>query len=247
MLHMDLDNRPVALVTGASSGIGLQTARRLRHDGYDVVLSSRDSRGGGADTAADVGGAFVAADVGNAEQARGLVSRVVEERGRLDVLVSCAGTTRRIPHPDLTAATEDVWRRVLDVNLIGPFVLVTAAAPHLSRSGNGCVVNVSSVAGSRPLGSSIPYAVSKAALDHQTRLLAKALGPAIRVNAVAPGLVETPWTADDPAQHEHVARTAPLRRVGTPDDVAEAVLALVRSRYVTGQVLVVDGGLSLVS
>jgi len=123
-------------------------------------------------------------------------------------------------------------------------VLVTAAEQVL-RESQGCVVNVSSLAGVKPTGSSIPYAASKAALNHTTRLLAKALGPDVRVNAVAPGLVATPWTEDWEDLHQLVAAMAPLRRVATPDDVAEAVLGLIRSTYVTGEVLVLDGGLGL--
>ena len=123
--------------------------------------------------------------------------------------------------------------------MVGRIDALRAAAP-------GCVVNISSLAGVRPTGSSIPYAASKAALNHTTLLLAKALGPDVRVNAVAPGLVDTEWTADWDDVRAAVERTAPLRRSANVADVAEVVLALVRSTYVTGQVVVVDGGLSLV-
>jgi NAD(P)-dependent dehydrogenase (short-subunit alcohol dehydrogenase family) len=169
----------------------------------------------------------------------------VAEHGRLDLLVNNAGTTQIIPHDDLAAATPEVWRRLYDVNVIAPFVLVTAAEQALRAADPGCVVNVTSLAGVRPLGSSIPYAASKAALNHTTRLLALALGPGIRVNAVAPGLVDTPWTEDWDAVREAVHATAPLRRSASPGDVAEVVMGLVRSTYVTGEVVVVDGGLHL--
>jgi NAD(P)-dependent dehydrogenase (short-subunit alcohol dehydrogenase family) len=234
---------PVALVTGSSSGIGAQVARRLAKDGYDVVVNSRSAEGGQA-VADEIGGSYVQADVGDETQARALVEQVVSRFGRLDVLVNNAGTTERIAHANLPAATPDIWRRLYDVNVIAPFVLVTAAEQVL-RESQGCVVNVSSLAGVKPTGSSIPYAASKAALNHVTRLLAKALGPDVRVNAVAPGLVATPWTQDWDDLHQLVAAMAPLRRVATPDDVAEAVLGLVRATYVTGEVLVLDGGLGL--
>ena len=234
---------PVALVTGSSSGIGAQVARRLAKDGYDVVVNSRSAEAGRA-VADEVGGTYVQADVADENQARGLVEEVASRFGRLDVLVNNAGTTERIAHANLPAATPDVWRRLYDVNVVAPFVLVTAAE-QLLRESQGCVVNVSSLAGVQPTGSSIPYAASKAALNHTTRLLAKALGPDVRVNAVAPGLVATPWTQDWDDLHQLVAAMAPLRRVATPDDVAEAVLGLVRATYVTGEVLVVDGGLGL--
>ena len=233
----------VALVTGSSSGIGAQVARRLAKDGFDVVVNSRTPESGQA-VADEIGASYLQADVADEAQAQRLVDEVVARFGRLDVLVNNAGTTERINHGDLKAATPDIWRRLYDVNVIAPFVLVTAAEQVL-RESQGCVVNVSSLAGVRPTGSSIPYAASKAALNHTTRLLAKALGPQVRVNAVAPGLVETPWTEDWEDLHQLVEAMAPLRRVATPDDVAEVVLGLIRSTYVTGEVVVIDGGLGL--
>jgi NAD(P)-dependent dehydrogenase (short-subunit alcohol dehydrogenase family) len=234
----------VALVTGSSSGIGAQVARRLAKDGYDVVVTSRSSVEAGQAVAQEVGGTYVQADLADEHGAEGLVAAVLEAHGRLDVLVNNAGVTQRIEHSDLKAATPDIWRHLYDVNVIAPFVLVTAAEQAL-REAKGCVVNVSSLAGVKPTGSSIPYAASKAALNHQTRLLAKVLGPDVRVNAVAPGLVETPWTKDWTDLHQLVAMATPLKRVATPDDVAEMVLGLIRATYVTGEVVVLDGGLGL--
>jgi NAD(P)-dependent dehydrogenase (short-subunit alcohol dehydrogenase family) len=239
--------RPVALVTGSSSGIGAEIARRLGADGYFVVVNSRSSVEAGRAVAEEVGGSYLHADVADETQARGLIEQVVGEHGRLDVLVNNAGTTEVIPHGDLAAATPEIWRHLYDVNVVAPFVLVTAAEQALRAAAPGCVVNVTSLAGVRPTGSSIPYAASKAAFNHQTRLLAKALGPDIRVNAVAPGLIETPWTEDWTDLHALVGAGAPMRRTGQPADVAEAVMGLVRSTYVTGQVVVVDGGLGLVT
>jgi len=235
----------VALVTGSSSGIGAQVARRLAADGCAVVVHSRSSVAAGQAVAAEIGGAYLQADLGDEVAARGLVEGVLARYGRLDVLVNNAGTTQVIAHPDLAAATPEIWRQLYDLNVIAPFVLITAAEQAL-REAQGCVVNISSLAGVRPTGSSIPYAASKAALNHTTRLLAKALGPAVRVNAVAPGLVDTPWTQDWDEVRSLVRSMAPLRRSATPDDVAEVVLGLIRSTYVTGEVVVVDGGLGLV-
>jgi NAD(P)-dependent dehydrogenase (short-subunit alcohol dehydrogenase family) len=234
----------VALVTGSSSGIGAQVARRLAKDGYHVVVTSRSTVEAGQALADELGGTYLQADLASDEGARDLVAGVLAAHGRLDVLVNNAGTTERIAHHDLQAATPEIWRRLFDVNVIAPFVLVTAAEQAL-RAAKGCVVNVSSLAGVKPTGSSIPYAASKAALNHQTRLLAKVLGPDVRVNAVAPGLVDTPWTADWTDLHDLVTAMAPLKRVATPDDVAEMVLGLIRSTYVTGEVVVLDGGLGL--
>ena len=155
-----------------------------------------------------------------------------------------AGTTAVIPHHDLAAASVDVWRRIFEVNVFGSWAMTVAALPAL-REARGSVVNVGSVAGVRPTGSSIPYAASKAALHHMTDLLAKVVGPEVRVNAVAPGLVDTPWTEDWDAVREGVRQLAPLKRSGQPEDVAEVILALSGAAYVTGQVVVVDGGLTL--
>ncbi|MDT7536648.1 MAG: hypothetical protein QOI82_233 [Actinomycetota bacterium] len=238
---------PVALVTGSSSGIGAEIARRLGADGYHVVVNSRSSVEAGQAVADEVGGSYLQADVADETQARGLIEQVLADHGRLDVLINNAGTTQVIPHADLAAATPEIWRHLYDVNVVAPFVLVTAAEQALRAAAPGCVINVSSLAGVRPTGSSIPYAASKAAFNHQTRLLAKVLGPDIRVNAVAPGLIETPWTEDWTDLHALVGAGAPMRRTGQPADVAEVVMGLVHSTYVSGQVVVVDGGLGLVT
>ena len=238
---------PVALVTGSSSGIGEQVARRLVDAGYRVVVNSVRSVDEGKSLAAELGddAHYVQADVAVLEDAQRIVAETVEHFGRLDVLVNYAGTTVRIPHGDLESATPEVFRRLFDVNVVGAWQVIVAAAPHLRESGGGCIVNVASLAGLRPTGSSVPYAVSKAALNHLTVLLANVLGPEIRVNAVAPGLIDTPWTADWDDIRGAVQAFAPLKRSGQPDDVAEVVLTLIRATYVTGQIWAVDGGMSL--
>jgi len=236
----------VALVTGSSSGIGEAVARSLAAEGASVVVNSASSVEAGERVAGELPDAtYVQADVADEAAARGLVDAAVATYGRLDVLVNNAGTTQVIPHREVDAATPDIWRRIFDVNVIGTWQVTVAALPHLRATGAGSVVNVTSLAGVRQTGSSIPYAASKAALNHVTRLLANVVGPEVRVNAVAPGLVDTPWTADWDTVREVVRSTAPLRRSGTPEDIAEVVLALVRSAYTTGQVVVVDGGLGL--
>jgi ketoreductase RED2 len=239
---------PVALVTGSTSGIGEAVVRRLVAEGHRVVVNSVRSVDAGAALVDELGtdvAHYVQGDVSVEADAQRLVSETAERFGRLDVLVNNAGTTQVIPHSDLAAATPDVFRRLYDVNVIGAWQLTVAAMPHLRASGAGCVVNVSSLAGVRPTGSSIPYAVSKAALNHMTRLLANVVGPEVRVNAVAPGLVDTPWTADWHDVRAAVHAMTPMKASAQPDDVAELVLTLVRSRYVTGEIWVVDGGLQL--
>ena len=241
----DLKGR-VALVTGSSSGIGAAVATSFAELGASVVVNSVSSVAEGEQLAAKLPDAmYVQADVSDPDSARQLVGATVQHYGRLDILVNNAGTTTVIPHNDLDAATSEIWERILRVNVLGPWNVIQAAAPHLRAAGDGVILNITSLAGVRPVGSSIPYAVSKAALNHLTVLLANALGPEIRVHAVAPGLIDTPWTADWETIRETVRGTAPLRRSGTPEDVADACVALVNLRYATGQVLVVDGGLAL--
>ena len=236
----------VVLITGSSSGIGAATAHLFAASGATVVVNSVTSVDAGRALAAELPYAsYVQADVSDAAGATGLIDEVVATCGRLDVLINNAGTTAVIPHNDLDAASPEVWRRIFDTNVIGTWQVTVAAVPHLRASGHGQVVNVSSLAGERPVGSSIPYACSKAALSHMSRLLANTLGPDIRVNAVAPGLVDTPWTADWTVVREFVKAQAPLQRTATPEDVAEVILGLARSTYVTGEVVLVDGGLSL--
>jgi ketoreductase RED2 len=242
------DPMAVALVTGSTSGIGEATARRLVADGWNVVVNSVTSVDAGRALVDELGSErahYVQADVAVLEDAQRLVHESVDRFGRLDALVNNAGTTEVIPHADLEAATPDVFRRLYDVNVVGAWQTTVAAMPHLRETGAGCVVNVSSLAGVRPTGSSIPYAVSKAALNHLTRLLANTVAPEVRVNAVAPGLVDTPWTADWDDIRAFVHAAAPMKRSAQPDDVAEVVLSLIRSSYVTGEIWVVDGGLAL--
>jgi ketoreductase RED2 len=240
----DYDGK-VVLVTGSTSGIGEATARAFAAAGATVVVNSRSSVEAGERLAAELPGAsYVQADVGIEDDARGLVAEVLARHGRLDVLVNNAGTTEVIAHHDLEAATLEVWRRIFEVNVFGTWAVTVAAMPAL-RESRGAVVNVGSIAGLRPTGSSIPYASSKAALHHQTVLLAKVAGPEVRVNAVAPGLVDTPWTADWDTIRQFVSAVAPLKRSGTPEDVAPVILALASAQYVTGQVVAIDGGLTL--
>ncbi|MGH9082244.1 MAG: SDR family NAD(P)-dependent oxidoreductase [Acidimicrobiales bacterium] len=237
----------VVLVTGSSAGIGAATAELLSSGGATVVVNSVRSVEAGTALAARLGNGavYLRGDVSDAAEASSLVESAVRRFGRLDALVNNAGTTVRIPHHDLESASPEVWRRIFEVNVIGTWQTTVAASPHLRASGRGQVVNVSSLAGVRPVGSSIPYACSKAAVNHMTRLLAGTLGPDVRVNAVAPGLVDTGWTADWDDMRRRVESSAPLRRSADPTDVARAIVGLMEATYVTGEVLVVDGGLQL--
>jgi len=195
------------------------------------------------------GASYHRADLADEAEARGLVASVLQRHGGLDVLVNNAGEAIRVPHADLKAATPAVWRRMLDVNLIAPFLLTAEAEPALRKSAESgrpaCIVNIGTHAGARPKGASIPYAAAKAGLHHVTRLLAVSLAPAIRVNGVAPGLVETPMGADWPEATALWNTRAPMRRPARPEDIADLVAALIANDYVTGEIVIADGGLNL--
>jgi ketoreductase RED2 len=237
----------VVLVTGSSSGIGEGTARAFAAEGAAVLVNSSRTVAEGEAVAASLPDAlYVQGDIAEPGVPERLVGAALERWGRLDTLVNNAGTTALIPHQDLAAASVEVWRRIFEVNVFGTWAMSVAAMPAL-REAHGSIVTITSIAGVRPTGSSIPYAASKAALNHLTVLLAKVVGPEVRVNAVAPGLVDTPWTADWDFAREVIGQVAPLKRSGQPDDVAEVVLALARAAYVTGQVVCVDGGVTIAS
>lgn len=241
---------PVALVTGSTSGIGAAIARRLASEGFSIVLHSRNSVEAGRLLALELGSAiYVQADLANEDDRVRLILEATAAWGRLDVLVNNAGISRVIAHADLAAATPDVWHELYEVNVVAPFRLIAEAEAALRdsvRHGHpGCVVNISSHAGVRPKGASIPYSATKAALNHMTRLLAVSLAPDIRVNAVAPGLVDTPLTADWTQAQQLWKDRSPMRRAASPADIAQAVAMLVASDYLTGEILLSDGGLNL--
>jgi NAD(P)-dependent dehydrogenase (short-subunit alcohol dehydrogenase family) len=239
--------RKVALVTGSATGIGRAVAIRFAQEGLAVCVNYSRSEKEARETADEVKKLGVPAllckaNVADEAAVKEMIDRCVEELGGLDVLVNNAGTTRFIDHTDLTAATGEVWDEILGVNVKGTFFCCREAMPHL-RERDGSVVNVTSVAGLQGHGSSIPYAASKAAVNCLTKSLARAFGPAVRVNAVAPGPVLTRWLAD---HMDHVARSlklTPMGRAAVPDDIADAVYFLaLGTTLMTGQVIVVDGG-----
>jgi len=240
----------VALVTGGSGDIGGAIARALAGAGAHVVVTYV----GAADAAATVVGDIVGAggsasatqlDQRDPEAIEGCLQALAEQHGRLDVLINNAAWNIGIPFPDLEALTPDIWDRVLETNLRAPFLLARASAALLKADGGGHIINVSSAGGISPGSSSIAYSSSKAGLNHLTRCLAVAMAPEVAVNCVAPGLVENTRMANrlPDAVADGARRQAVLGRVGQAEDIAAQVLAFVASTSISGQVMVVDGGM----
>ncbi len=243
-----------AIVTGGGTGVGRETGLALARLGCHVLVNYSRSRDDAERTSAEiralgVKSIAVQADVARDAECRAMVEAALRAFGRLDVLVNNAGTTSFINHGDLDAVGDDDWQRIMAVNLQGPFQCARAARSALETDGGGCIVNVSSIAGIRAIGSSIPYCASKAALNNLTIALARALAPKIRVNAVAPGFITGRWLQNGlgPAYEsikKYQESRSPLQRVCDPKDVADAILSLITgSDLVTGQVLPVEGGM----
>jgi 3-oxoacyl-[acyl-carrier protein] reductase len=242
-----MSRQRVALVTGSATGVGRAVAIRFARLGFAVAINYSRSDAEANEVVANVRALGVPAilckaTVADDGQVRTMVERCRAELGGLDVLVNNAGTTHFIPHTELDAVTDAVWDEIFQVNLKGAFYASRAAMPLL-RERKGCIVNVSSVAGLQGHGSSIPYSASKAAMNCMTQSLARAFAPDVRVNAVAPGPIQTRWLVGHEEHVEKAIAQTPLKRAATPDDVADVIefLAL-GTTLMTGQVVVVDGG-----
>lgn len=230
----------VAIVTGGSSGMGEATATELERRGWKVAAMAR-------------GATEFRGDVAEDADCRRVADAVLAKWGRIDALVNCAGITKFVAHTDLEGLSADDILGIFRVNLVGPYQMIRACAKALKEA-RGCIVNVSSVASILGTGSSIAYAASKAALDTMSFSLARALGPEIRVNIVAPGYVKTPWQvaahgADGASELERrFAERAPLKAAAAAEDVADAIAWLIEgARRVTGEIIYVDGGMHIAS
>ena len=246
----------VAIVTGSAVGIGREIATAFGREGARVVVNyskSRDEAEATAEAVSKAGGEplLVQADVSQDDQVRAMVSQTIAKFGRVDILVNNAGITKRAPFEDLEALTEEVWDSLYDVNVKGTFFCCRAVVEPMRQQGVGRIINIASVAGIRPQGSSIAYCTSKAAVIHLSECLAKTLGPEIRVNVIAPGFVdETRWNVGQPnldAIRKGGAEGAVLKRAGYPADIAELALFLATGAdFLTGTLLVADGGRQLI-
>jgi 3-oxoacyl-[acyl-carrier protein] reductase len=248
-----LSTKRVGLVTGAATGIGRSAAVALARAGFDVGINFSRSEAQARETAAQAQQAgaqtlLVKCDVSDEAGVRAMIDAIGARFGRLDVLVNNAGVTASWKPKDLETLSLDDWDRVFAVNVRGVFQVTRAALPLLRKGERPCIVNTASIVGMRPGPQPLPYAASKAAVVNLTKTLAWNLGPEIRVNAVAPGWMEGDWM-QRMLQDKYAdlmgkrAKATPLRRVVTADDVAETMMSLIESnRFVTGEVIVVDGG-----
>jgi NAD(P)-dependent dehydrogenase (short-subunit alcohol dehydrogenase family) len=247
-----MDQNKVAIVTGSSSGIGAATAIELSKRGWNVVVNYSKNEKQAADVASRCKSSItVKANIGEDAECRGLAKAALDKWGRIDALVNNAGTTKFVKHADFEGLSADDFLRIYRLNVVGPFQMVRACAAAL-KAQKGAIVNVSSVASLLGTGSSVAYAASKSALNAMTYSLARSLGPEVRVNAVCPGYVDTPWQhnalgmegASKAAQH--YAGMVPLKDYARPEDLAETICWLIEgARQVTGETIFVDGGLHI--
>src|SRR5476649_1442192 len=245
---MDLKGK-VAVVTGGNGGLGQRICHALAKEGCHIAVVYAQSKDQADSVARDlakhqVSAATFACDVTKREQVQKLVDDVAKRFGCLDLLINDAAYNKAIAFSDLDGMTFEEWTKIMDINLTGPMLLCKAVAPVMKKQGHGRIVNISSVAGLGPTGSSIAYAVSKAGLIHLTRCMAVALAPETLVNCVAPGLLEgTRATANlRPEQVERSASGSLLKKPADKDDCADMVVAMCRTETMTGQTVVIDSG-----
>ena len=246
---MDLKHK-VALVTGGGTGIGRAVSLELAKRGAIVAVNFSRSQAEAQETVQWIvhqGGQALAvqADVSKDKEVRSMVNTIVQQYGRVDMLVNNASITQHIPLNDLESANEEVWDELFAVNVKGMFFCARAVASSMKNNKQGAIVNLGSIAGNTGLGSSLPYAVSKAAIHGLTKSLARALAPDIRVNCVAPGAVETRWWAGREEQMKRLAPNLLLQSISTPQDIAQFICSILEQEAMTGQIITVDSGQTL--
>lgn len=252
-----MSDNPVAIITGGSRGVGAATAKMLSENGWNVIITCSSSMEEAEIVAKNCSNKTaevfaLQADVANDVDCISTINKAIEKWNRIDALVNNAGTTKFAwDHSDLNSLDANDFQNIYAVNVVGPFQMVKAAKEHLLKSSNPCVVNISSIAGIKGIGSSVAYASSKGALNTMTLSMARNLGP-IRVNAVCPGFIEGEWLKKGmgiemyEGTKEHIQNTAPLRKTCSPESIAEVIVNLIeKSELMTGQLVTVDGGVSL--
>ena len=245
------------IVTGSATGVGSAAVKLLATKGCNVVINYTKSETEAKETQAacealGVQTLLCQADVSKDEDCRRMVAETIARWGRVDGLINNAGTTQFVNHADLDGLDAEDFHRIYGVNVIGPFQMTRAVAPHMKAAGRGSIVNISSIAGVMGVGSSIAYTASKGALNTMTLSLARALGPEIRVNTVCPGFIQGRWLRGgmgDDAYEAALAmqeRSTPLHRAGSPEDMAEAAIWFIEgATNVTGEIMIVDAGAHL--
>lgn len=246
---MDLKGA-VAIVTGGNGGLRQRICHALAKEGVHLAVMYAQSREQAEEVAREMARAYQVnaaafqCDITDQAQVERLVSDVEGRFGRIDILVNDAAFNKSIPFTDLDSLTIEIWEKIMAVNLTGPLRLIKAVAPVMKRQGRGRIVNISSVAGLGPSGSSIAYACSKAGLTHLTRCMAVALAPEVLVNCVAPGLLEgTRATSNLRAEQiEKAASGSLLKKAADKDDCADVTVTMCRTETMTGQTVVIDSG-----
>jgi pteridine reductase len=245
MTDQDKLHRRVALVTGAAKRLGRAIALGLAREGADLAVHYGKSSSEADELVVEIEGsgsraAAFSAELTDVSAIQNLVDRVLRHYGRLDILINCAANFLETKFGE---TTEKIWDASLDTNLKAPFFCAQAAAPHLAKSGCGVIINFADIGGLLGWAEYLPHSLSKAGIILMTRILAKELAPAVRVNAIAPGTITMP--GDPPEWQADFIRRAPLRRTGRPDEIVDTVLYLIHSEFVTGQTIVLDGGRTL--
>lgn len=234
----------VVLVTGGATGIGSATCIKLSSLGAKVVVNYSKSFQEAQDTYNQLSnsGLLYQADISDERQVKEMILACIQKFGKLDYLVNNVGITHQLAMDDFDGATDEIWDKLWDVNVKGTFYCIKAAVPYLKKGEDSAIVNVGSVAGITGLGSSVPYAVTKSAVHGLTKSLAFSLAPDIRINNIAPGAVCTRWWKGNEEKMEALAGNILLKRISTPDDVAETICYTLLQKSLTGQIITVDNG-----
>ena len=245
---MDLKGT-VAVITGGSGGLGGRICNALADEGANVVVLYNTGRKQAEAKVEEllnkgVDAIAITCDVTDQDSVSSAIEETLRKFGKIDILVNDAGYNKWIPFSDLDSMTHEEWTKIFDVNLTGPMFCIKAVVPTMRERGIGRIINISSVAGLEPTGSSIPYAVAKSALIHLTKCMAVGLGPEIQVNCIAPGFLEGTKMSDnlEPEYQQQAVDKAVLKRAADKDDVAMQVVSFCKTDSITGQTLAIDSG-----